>query len=1371
MSETTTQSNLARALAAYVPGAVVEWLRGGDTLTPGETASFNAAALFADISGFTALVERLSRQGPEGIEAINTHLNAVFTDLIAQVHAFGGVVAYFGGDAITAYLPHEGDLRGYELARRAVTCALRIQGAVQGRGAIEAVGQRFEFGVKIGLAYGPLAAFVVGDSAHWLEFVIGGSALNQAVACEHHANRGQIVTEAEMVRLLGDALTGKPIEEDFFLVAGLDNPAEPVAVRAPEDWPGWLEDALRPYLAPSLVSRLEAGQGEPPADHRRVTCMFVNFKGPDYDAIDAGRRLQSYVRQAEAIIRRHGGYLSRVLTGDKGSQLHVVFGAPVAHEDDEVRAMACALALQRASFAGRHQQRVGVATGHVFAGPLGSDARREYTVIGDIVNLSARLMSLAAPGEVLVDERTQARANQAFDFYLLPPVQVKGKSAEVTPYRLMGERTATSALAARYLLSRRSIIGREAELQAIDRVIRKARQRRGQVIAFVGPVGVGKSRLIEELVRRWLEAEGYGYAGTAVSHGGDVPFRPWIDIWRGVFDLETEADEDIRRDKLVARLSDLSAVGPDAAALLGPLLDLEVPESPNLATLDARARQERLFEVCVEVVLNLAAHRPLLLILEELQWADASSLALLERLAAAIVDHPVLLCLEHRPELTPALAFYALAHVIRLDLEPLTAEEGWRLIGQIVGEVDWPADLRARLEARVGPATATGEATCTPLFAEEVVNSLLQTGALRRENGGYRVNPDAAIDIPDTLQGLLMTRIDQLEAPSRRLTQVASVIGRDFTFPVLAGVYPQPMPPDEMWSRLDGLVEAQLIYNTALQGQVFRRDRFRHALTQEIAYQSLPVARRRELHVRIADWIAGRIEGESDYATLAYHYDEGDVPDKAAAYALQAAAHAQSLYANAEALHLYAVAERNIARLDAAQRWPLEIQIGLNRGSIYLETGQYAQAEIDIQGALDLAAAHGDRLRQAQAFNLLAELRYRQVRFEEMAAAAEQAARIAEADGLGRELTDALRFMGYAYLHLGRRQEAPRPLQRALELARAAADRAGIAKTAMAMGMMYGEEHRLIEALEMFEEALGLVRPSGDKLRTAAYLYNEGELFFRRGEGERAMAAYREAIDIFRAIDARVMLGYALSGMCQALCFAGQYSAARVHIDEAERIFAENDDESGPIWCLSARGRDLERDLGEHEAARDHLQTVVEALRQTSYVDETLYAMLALADVQVRLDALDAAATTLEEAGAVIQQKQAHWFLPEHQLTTGRLAMARGDYAAAMENASRALAAVGVRGDPRTLPAIYRLLARALQALQPSDAGVIHDALERSVAAARGRARRLDLALSLNELGRFLKQRADRPTNQARGSGYLFEADLLFSEMGVRAPM
>ena len=1373
MTETTARPNLARALAAYVPSVVVEWLRSGETLTPGETTSFDAAVLFADFSGFTALVERLSREGPEGIETINTHINALFAELIAHIHGFGGVVAYFGGDAITAYLPQRSDLDAVELARQAVTCALRMQATLTERGVVEALGQRLEFGIKIGLAFGRLSAMIVGDAEHWQGFVIGGAALNNAVACEHHAFRGQIVADPSIVDLLGDALERKPLEEGLSLVASLAHPAtlSPEATSAPpDDWPDWLERALRPYLAASLVSRLEAGQGEPPADHRRVTSMFVNFKGPDYDANDAGRQLQSYVRQAESIIRRHGGYLNSVQTGDKGSLLQVIFGAPVAHEDSEQRAMACALALQRASFAARQEQRIGVASGHVFAGPLGSDARREFTVIGDTVNLSARLMSLAQPGETLVDERTQVRASGAFEFTPMPPLRVKGKAVEVAPYRLEGERVAASALAARYLLSRRPLVGREAELGVIERVIQKVRQRRGQVIAFTGPVGVGKSRLIEELVRRWLDRGGRGFVGTTPSHGGDSPFRPWVDIWRGLFDLETEADDDIRRDKLVAQLAAIGADGADAAALIGPLLDIDAPPAPNLATLDARARQERLFEIGVEIVLNAALQAPLLLIFEELQWADASSLALLDRVAAAIVDHPVLLCLEHRESPAPDLALYGLPYVTRLDLEPLTAAQGWQLIGQIVGAVEWPDALRARLEARLGPATAGGEPSCNPLFAEEVINSLLQTGVLRRENGGYRVDPQAEIDIPDTLQDLLMARIDRLEAPSRRLVQVASVIGQDFTFPVLAGVYEQPMPHDEMWDRLDALAEAQLILNTAAQGRDYRLDRFRHALTPEVVRQSLPVARRRALHVRIADWLAGHSDSESDFATLAYHYDEGDVPDRAAHYALSAAERAQRLYANTEALNLYAVAARNLARLEAGARWPLEMTLCLNRARIYFETGEYGGAEADIQRALELATEHADRQRQAQALNLMAELRYFQVRFEEMAQAAEQAARIAEAEALEPELTSALRFVGYAYLHLGRRGDAPGPLKRALDLARASGDRAAIAKTAVAMGTFYGEEYRLIDAMAMFEEALDLVRPSGDKLRTATYLYNLGEVLFRRGEADRAALVYAEAMGIFRAIEARVMLGYALSGMGQVLCFAGQYSAARLHLDEATRLFEEIDDAFGAALCLSARGRDLERDLGEYAAARDHLLAALAALRPTSYVDETLYALLALADVYLRLGEVDSAASTLDEASALIVREQARWFTPEYELTAGRLAMAREDFQSAIRCAHQALAAVSVRSDSRTLPAIYRLLASALFAERQRDSSAVYDALERSVAAARGRARRLDLALSLDALGRYLKQHADRPTSQARGSGYLFEADLIFREMGLKAP-
>ncbi|MBN1284985.1 MAG: AAA family ATPase [Anaerolineae bacterium] len=1385
----TTQSltNQTAILASYVPCAVVEWLRSGIPLHPGETTQFNAVVIVARFSGLGDLIVRLSRETPGGAagaaaqEAIDVRINEALGDLVALVHRFGGVVSQIDADALVAYIPQHADIMMTEVARRGLTCALDMQNLMKTRGAAweSDIGRAAGFSIRVGVAYGPLSAIIIGDVVNWQAFVIGGTALDWAVACTQYANRGQVIASANIIAPLRSAVTSEQLTGGHYLVADLATRAGSGPLNALEVenlWPEWLASRLEPFVAPEVARHIAAGGGGPlPVFDRDVVCMSVKFEGPGYDDVDAGQQLMDYVRQVNAIVRRDGGYIDRVYAGNlyggqsagragRKSLLRAIFDMPGGPETSRWQAVACALALQRSAFAPAYDQGIGLASGAVLICTLGATYRRQYAAVGDVIYTADELAGSAAPGEVWVDGAVQAQTSRTFAF--------DRPDSESTIYRLGGEQSTAGNLAAHYPLNRPPVVGRAAELAVLERAVTEVWQGRGQVVVLTGAAGIGKSRLVEALAMRWLEGVGRGYAANVPPHGSAVPFLPWIEIWRAICGLSAADDSIIARDKLTARVRGVCEHCDHAAALFGSLLNIAIPEPETLAPLDAQARHTRLFDLCTEFITGIAAQEyPLLLIFENLQWVDASTRALLARLAPAIAGCPVLLCLTQRPaaELVPGVC--DLPHATHIDLAPLTGAENWALAEQTAGAVDWPPPVRARLEALFGrPGDATPHAS--PLFVEEAVGYLREQNLLAAFDSFSRRALDA---LPADLDDLLAARLARLDAPLREALQAASVIGLAFSPPLLAAVDPGLLPsgaPDEL---LNALVAGGFLSNVVSEIE-WRVNRFQHPLIAEVAYRQMPGEQRRRRHANLAEYLAVTpIASDAQHIpriyALAHHYDAGAMSYPAAHYAMEAAAYAHRHGAFAEALHYYAIVERNAARLPYdGERWPLDIEVNLSRGRIYLAWGEHAHAESASRNALHQATSHRDRRRQAQAFNLRAALCLAQGSGEEAVQLAEDAVRIAEASGFELELVEAWRLKGLAYLDLGHRVEAVPPLRRALDLARVVADPVLVAQTTAAMGVVYMANYLMIDALTVLTEALALIRPSGDKKHLAEHLAHLGWVYFQRGEGRLALAAYHEAAGILRAIDPDGKgLGRVLTSTASALCFEGKYTQARACLDEATALFERRGDSSGVAKCLVVRGRDLERDLGEYQAALDALRAAADVLIGADDVDAALEALLALADIQVQMGQLDEAAEHVRLVRTFIEFERARWFWPEYHLVSGRLALERGDYQAVCDHASEALSSISGRGDPRILPGIYMLLAQALQAADPDQRGAIYDALKRSLLAARGRARRLDNALAARALGRYLVSQP-KNVNKALGAGYLFEAEELLRKMGLPAP-
>jgi predicted ATPase/class 3 adenylate cyclase len=1350
------QPGLVQAVAAFVPATVVRGVVGGQPPKPGDTALSEGAALFADVAGFTPMAERLARvmrgqaqhEEARSAEELNRIINQTFAAMMEPIRQYGGVVSRFSGDALTAFFERPENFSPSDVMVSTLACAHAMQHALAAFAQVEVGGEVFAISVKIGIGYGPILSVTVGDEAGDMESVLAGPALDDATAAEFHGRQDKILLAPSAWSLL-ESLTSTEYRavplpaQDAAHLPPCDDPLTELDEAARER----VLQALSPYLPKSVYDRVVLAQGDLPGDYQRVTNLFVFFDGLDFarpsqenipdSGPGIGEKAQAYYSWAHAIVERYGGRLIRVLADDKGTALHILFGAPDKHDDDPARGLRCALALQhdpdRPGFIIR--QRIGVASGLVFAGAIGSPTRREYTVIGNEINLSSRLTSACPPGEVLVDIYTRDRTAQQFIFESLPPMQLKGRSQPVITCRLLAERPAETGLVGRYLASRWRIVGREAEVAALVSAADLALGGQGRIIAIEGRAGVGKTRLVEEVVRHWVDHGGDGFLGQAVSHGLNSPYHAWASFWHAFFDFH-EADSAERRwQKVAAAVADEAPDQLPWLGVLAPVLGLPSDSSGALSSMDAADRRRKLFEVTLDLLRARAQRQPLLVLFEDIHWADRPSLELIDYVGERIQHTSLLLCICFRPRDHLELELLGSMECTWRVLDELDPEKSADLVRAILGEVD----LSPALEQEIYDKTQGN-----PLFVEEILNSLIAARRLVFDGKRYRLSGDSlTVTIPDTLQDLLMARIDRLEAPSRDLVQVASIIDRRFSYAVLRGIYPYPMSGLEMQERLNELVRPE---------DLTRLDHpepdpiylFKHTLTRDVAYASVPFARRRELHPRVAEFIEAAYTDhlEEHYGTLAYHFDQGEQWERALVYSLLAGAQAQAVYANDEALRYYRQVEECLAHVPGEGFWVSALQMFLKRSVVYRLNGDYEQAEADLSRALDLAQAHGDSRAEAEAYCLLADLRYYQMRNEESLAAARQAHAIASANSHLVELNAALVQLGIASQMVGDIDCSMDYLQQAHDLAEKRGDRLmqarALSTMAVAWWLYRGE---LDQALDGFRRVLDIRREAGARDREAECLANIANVQFRRGDFPAALEAGQTALGVGRAAGWQYGLSYVQLDLSEVCCYLGDYEAGQRLIEEAEQNLVAGDD-LGRAYIQLARGRNLHCDLGRYDVAVPMLEASLALMREHDHYEEMIRALTALGESHLRRGRPEEARTCLQEAHSLCVDQHFPWQRSEIACRLGEAALAAGRLDEAADWAHEAEAATTQGSGPDWLGPIYLLLARIAQA-QGAPVEQTTALYRRAIALAQARCRTIEKFRLLREAGRYLAAQGD----------------------------
>ncbi len=956
-------------------------------------------------------------------------------------------------------------------------------------------------------------------------------------------------------------------------------------------------------------------------EQREIAVLFVdavNFTrlSASLDAESTFRLVNDFLSHLVAAVHRYDGLVDK-FTGDG---LMAVFGAPRAHENDAELAVRAALDMQRAmeDFAVEArarigaplQVRIGIHVGPAVAGVIGSDEQAAYTVIGDTVNIAARLEAQARAGNILVSERVYHLTQPFFEFRKVGFVTLKGLEEPLAVYEVVGQRS--EPLAERGVAGVTTIfLGHDedlARLQAMEQAL--LADGHGRVVLIQGEAGMGKSRLVAEWLARAAQDKLQVYRGRGLPYSQGIAYSVFRSLLQNVMRV---TPPEIPWD---ARLT------PRLRLFLWRILGILPPdEEQRLRYLDTE-RVKQLTELAMrEWTLTAAREKPLVLILDDFHWADGLSRDLLQMLVKVTAEAPLLLVIMTRPtpeaplqlevpapDPEPDVPVYQEIH-----LNPLSDEHSRQLLGHLVALEDLPEDVIQTILRR---------AEGNPFYIEEFVRLLIERGVLQLREGRWRtfmaVTLDT-LDIPTTLRGLMMTRVDQLPESMRDLLRSAAVIGLQFTLPVLEEVQRRLQSPLHVKPLLDHLVELGVLERRPEVGEDVYA--FRHILTQETIYASLLRLQRPRLHQTVAEAIESLYADSLDryVEVLAYHYDHARVREKALLYALRAGERARDRYANHEAVEYFSRAlqlSQHIAGYEK-ERWGATVGLG----EVEARIGEYDEAIACYRAALDEGnvATSGERAR-------------------------------------------VMLRLGEVWVRRGELDEAEGWLRQALALYNEAPYAAELsAEVYSELGWIQLRRGNLDAARDWLEKALVLVRPTTAYDVLSKVLNRLGGVYFYQGDLESAAYHVEEALDLPNRLGDLVGYARSLNNLGVLKYLSGDWDGSLQAYEEAVKLHERNGEVDGLVHASLNLGT-LYTDRGEWERAYTYLSRSIEAARRIGQPYEMTMAYLSLAQWHLAQKQWEACHEALDAAEKVYKTSKSPLNVADIYLVHARIHVERGDY-------------------------------------------------------------------------------------------------------------
>ena len=1237
-------NNLLSLLASYIPPPLLRHLIStSDISSASSIQHFTGAVLFADVSGFTPLTESLAQHGTRGSEELSRLMSTYFDQMISLVMAEGGEVVSFSGDALTILFSATDEPLSYAI-RRAYQAARTMQNAMTTLGTLSTSIGNIVLGMKICIGAGHLTALQVGGVLGRWEYTLTGAPITQIAIAERYVSRGDVVLSSEAQTLLHpDNIPSRSVVP--IVGAEITNPEE-------------LADVLRRYIPRAVETGLHSGTHAWLAELRPLSVLFIGVQGIDYIQTTDVDKLHHLVRTIQTNVYRYEGSLAQVVVDDKGTVILVLFGAPpLAHEDDAQRAVSCALDLRQSAMSGTlHTMNVeltiGIATGRVFIGPVGSDLRRTYAVMGDTVNLAARLMSHTATGDILCDTTTYQQSHGHFRYDALPPIQLKGK-ADLVPIfqpraKVMSHNIHSNDTQVGSSLSR--LVGRQHEFSQLRMMLDQVQEGQSETLIIEGEAGIGKSHLVHELVQVARQRTLKLLFGTGQNVEQHTPYRAWRDVFAAYFGFTGLASPQDCKAQVQSVMQHMDIQQIERMPLLNDILNVSFREPPPITTLDPSLRHQSLMLLLTELLHYEAQRQPLLIVLEDAQWFDSLSWELVVQLVRSLqlVDIALLCVVVTRPlEVnTPGhqsiSTLQALSDTHTLYLDALSTTHIRDFTAATLG-----------VETKTLPSELT-DLVCqyadgNPFIAQELVFMLRDQGSIHisREEKVTGLATHIAFGhvhgirehLPTTVQGLILARLDRLLSGEQFTLKVASVIGHIFQHVVLQPTLQAytDINKEALQEHLRHLIELDVISD--YMGETDMTYTFRHIMLQEVTYQTLLFAQRRTLHRFIAAWYEMEYADQeallsSYYPLLVHHYHYADEQKQECHYAMLAGRWAAARYANAEAITYLSRAlelidanrveeyytllldrervydrlgQRDEQQTDLASLSALvdhlvqpnkQAEIALRYANYGIVTGDYPNAISQTQRTIELLEHTSEYHLLTQAYLVWGRILRFQANYQAAQRQLHQALSLSQTHGLLALEADSLRQLGAVAFFQDHYVDALDFDQQALVILQQLGDRQGEARTLDSLGCDASEQGDYTSAMAYFEQALQLFQQVGDQWGLCLSLGNLGQVCREQGYYSRALETYAQGISVCKAIGDVRTEGWFLGSLGWLYLDLGDYFHAKQFFGEGVRICQSVGNQSDEWWILSGIAL-LHHLQGDNVVARDGSQHVLQMAQQS----------------------------------------------------------------------------------------------------------------------------------------------------------------------------